>query len=75
MEITGYIVVTIFKDIKYYYSPKAEKWVDSIEKLYLGDIYVGDISSYKDIKVNMEDYPMLKGCVPTIGKITLKIEL
>lgn len=71
MKITGYVPVGIMRDVDFYFSKKKEKFVDSIDKLMLGDLFLDKESAEK---VNLKDYPLIdkyKGVV----KITIEIEL
>ncbi len=71
MKIVGYSPVGIVRDVDYYFSRKSEKFVDSVDKLMLGDLFLDKESAEK---VDLKEYPLIdkyKGVV----KITLEIEL
>jgi len=71
MKIIGYVPVGIARDVDYYFSKKSKKFVDSVDKLMLSDLFLD-----KELaeKVDLKKYPLIdkyKGVV----KITLEIEL
>ena len=70
--IKGYVPVGIVRDVDFYYSKTQEKFVDSVEKLYLGDLFA--FKEGIDPQKISGDFPMLdmfKG----IAKIKIVIKL
>lgn len=65
--IKGFVPVGITKDS--YYSRTQEGFVDSVNKLFLGDLY----NTRKEIKKLVKDFP-LEDCFKGIAKIKLTIK-
>ena len=70
--IKGFVLVGVVRDVDYYYSKSQDKFVDDVQKLFLGDLMTK--SQATDLELIKKDYPMvdsLKG----FAKIKLVVEL
>lgn len=70
MKIEGYIPSGKVQGVTYYFSKTKEKFVDSIEKIYLGDLFLFKESAEKSI--NIKDYRIID---EYIGVVKISIEV
>jgi hypothetical protein len=74
MKIKGYILVGVVRDVDYYYSRTQNKFVDKIEKLYVGDLMTKSDKQTTDLELIKKDYPLVDS-IKGFAKIKLKIKL
>lgn len=72
VSIKGFIPVGIVRDVNFYFSKTQEKFVDRIDKLYIGDLF--DMKKDIDLEKIHEDYPLVDS-MKGIVKIKLSIWL
>lgn len=74
MKIKGFVLVGVVSDVDVYYSRIQDKFVDDVQKLFLGDLMTKSDKQTTDLDLIKKDYPMvdsLKG----FAKLKLVIEL
>jgi hypothetical protein len=71
VTIKGYVPVGIVRDVKFYFSRTQEKFVDRIDKLFVGDLYD---KKDMDLEKIHQDYPLVDS-MKGIVKIKLSIWL
>lgn len=72
MKIEGYLPTGIVRDVTYYFSKTKKKFVDSVEKVYLGDLFVNRETAEKSLDIN--DYPIVDKYGGVV-KVSLQITL
>ncbi|MFW6225771.1 MAG: hypothetical protein ACOC3V_02275 [bacterium] len=72
MKIEGYLPTGIVRDVTYYFSKTKEKFVDSVEKIYLGDLFLDRESAEK--YVDIKDYPLVDK-YGGVAKVSLEISI
>jgi hypothetical protein len=71
ITIKGYIPVGIVRDVRFYFSRTQEKFVDRIDKLFVGDLYD---KKEIDLEKIRQDYPLVDS-MRGVVKIKLTIKL
>jgi hypothetical protein len=72
VTIKGFIPVGLSRDVSFYFSRTQEKFVDRIDKLFIGDLY--DNKKDIDLEKIHQDYPLVDSMRGTV-KIKLSIWL